>query len=94
MAMTLPSDASLDQGPALQSPPGVVPNSIDPENMQSTIIATLAVTLGAATFFTGVRMYTKAFILKSIALEDCSSPPSIGSNYRLISSQMRLAWHG
>ena len=75
--MALTTDASLDQSPALQPPPGVIPNSIDPENMQSTIIATLAVTLVAATFFTAVRMYTKAFILKSIALEECSSPLSL-----------------
>lgn len=59
-----------------QPPPGVVPNFNDPENTQSTIIATLAVTLGAATFFTAVRVYTKAFVLNSIALEDCSSPLS------------------
>ena len=75
--MTLPADASLDQVPALQPPLGVIPNSTDPGNIHSTIIATLAVTLGAATFFTAVRFYTKAFILKSIALEDCSSPLSL-----------------
>ena len=71
---TLPANASLDQLPALQPPLGVTPNFDDPENIQCAIIATLAVTLGAATFFTAVRIYTKAFILKSIALEDCSSP--------------------
>ena len=75
--MILPVDASLDQGPALQPPLGVIPNFIDPENIQSTIIATLAVTLGAAIFFTAVRIYTKAFILNSIALEDCNSPLSL-----------------
>ncbi|KAK0508429.1 hypothetical protein JMJ35_009513 [Cladonia borealis] len=63
-----------------QPPPGVIPNSIDPENIQSTIIATLAVTLGAATLFTAVRIYTKAFIINSIALEDCSSPLSLEIN--------------
>ncbi len=78
--MNLSADASMDQLPALQPPLGVIPNSTDPENMQSTIIATLAVTLGAATFFTAVRMYTKAFILNSIALEDCSSPLSLEVN--------------
>ena len=66
MAMALP-----------QPRPGITPNSIDYENIQSTIIATLAVTLGVATLFTAVRIYTKAFIINSIALEDCSSPLSL-----------------
>lgn len=87
-------DALLDQGPALQPPLGVIPNFIDPENTQSIIIATLAVTLGAATVFTVIRIYTKAFILNSIAPEDCSSPHSREVTTVLISSQMRLAWHG
>ena len=80
IVVTLPAHASLDQLPALQPPLGVTPNFNDPENIQSTIIATLAVTLGAATFFTAVRMYTKVFILKSFALEDCSSPLSFEVN--------------
>lgn len=87
-------DALLDESPALQPPLGVTPNFIDPEDMHNMIIATLAVTLGAATLFTVIRMYTKAFILKSIAPEDCSSPLSREVNIVLISSQMRLVWHG
>ena len=88
------ADTLLDQGPALQPPPGVIPNFIDPENTQSIIIATLAVTLGAATLFTVIRMYTKAFILNTIALEDCSSPLLREVTRVLTSSQMCVAWHG
>ena len=88
------ADALLDQGLALQPPLGVTPNFIDPENMQSIIIATLAVTLGAATLFTVIRMYTKAFILNTIALEDCSSPLLREVTKILTSSQTCVAWHG
>ena len=88
------ADALLDQDPALQPPLGVIPNFVDPENTRSMIIAILAVTLGAATVFTVIRICTKAFILNSIALEDCSSPLSREVTIVLISSQIRLAWHG
>ena len=94
LSMAVMPDALLDQDPALQPPLGVIPNFIDPENRQSIIIAVLAVTLGAATVFTVIRIYTKAFILNSIAPEDCSSPQSREVTAVLISSQMRLAWHG
>lgn len=88
------ADALPDQSPALQPPLGVIPNFSDPEDMQNIIIATLAATLGAATLFTVIRMYTKAFILNSVASEDCSSLLSREVTIVLISSQMRLAWHG
>ena len=80
------ADALPDQRPALQPPSGVVSNFVDPEDMQNMIIATLAATLGAATLFTCIRMYTKAFILNSVASEDCSSPLSLEVTTVLISS--------
>ena len=71
---------SLNQLPGLQPPPGVVPNFINPENYQSTIIATLTVCLTTATLLTLLRLYSKVFVIKCIVLEDCKYPydPSTG----------------
>ncbi|CAF9925595.1 MAG: hypothetical protein ALECFALPRED_003175 [Alectoria fallacina] len=71
--MDLPHGVPLDQLPGLTPPPGVTPNFVNPDNEQATIIATLAVCLPVATLFTALRMYSKIFIIKSIALEDYAS---------------------
>lgn len=69
--MDIPPGVPLDQLPGLAPPSGVTPNFIDPDNYQNTIIATLVVCLTMATLFTALRLYSKVFIIKSIALEDC-----------------------
>ena len=69
--MDISPGVPLNQIPGLQPPPGVVPNFINPESYQSTIIATLTVCLATATLFTILRLYSKVFVIKSIALEDC-----------------------
>ncbi|MCJ1455532.1 hypothetical protein MMC28_005887, partial [Mycoblastus sanguinarius] len=56
--------------PGLQPPPGVVSNFTNPGGYQPTIIGTLTACLTIATTFTAVRLYNKAFLVKSIALED------------------------
>ena len=66
----------MDQMPGLKPPPGVTPNFINPVNYQNTIVATLAVCLTVATLFTALRLYSKIFIIKSVALEDCKYPVS------------------
>ena len=75
--MDIPPGVPLDQQPGLKPPPGVVPNFINPDNYQNTIIATLAVCLTLATLFTALRLYSKYFIIKSIALEDCTHPKNL-----------------
>ncbi|CAD6574099.1 MAG: hypothetical protein ASARMPREDX12_006380 [Alectoria sarmentosa] len=71
--MDLPPGVPLDQLPGLNPPPGVTPNFVNPDNEQAKIVATLAVCLPVATLFTALRMYSKIFIIKSIALEDYAS---------------------
>ena len=78
--MGVSPEVPLNQLPGLQPPPGVVPNFINPEDYQSTIIATLTVCLTTATLFTILRLYTKLCVIKAIVLEDCKYPynPSTG----------------
>ena len=61
----------LLEGPAMSPPAGVVPNFDDPANLD--VYATLTVTLCVAfsTVAVVLRMYTKVFILRVLAWEDC-----------------------
>ncbi|MCJ1265579.1 hypothetical protein MMC22_005459 [Lobaria immixta] len=60
----------LSLTPALEPPPGHIPNFDNPENFHGAIIATIAVCLTLVTFMTGVRMYTKLIISKSHGWDD------------------------
>ena len=69
--MNLSSGMSQGRVPELKPPPEVIPNFTNPENYQITIVFTLTLCLSLATIVTALRLYTKVFIIKSIALEDC-----------------------
>ena len=71
MAMNLPPGVPVDRVPGLQSPPGVSPSFVNPENYQNKIIAACTVFLTIATIFTAAKLYTKAVIVKSVVWEDC-----------------------
>lgn len=62
---------TLLEGPAMSPPAGVVPNFDNPPNLD--IYVTLVITLGVAfsTVAVALRMYTKVFILRVLAWEDC-----------------------
>lgn len=62
---------TLLEGPAMNPPAGVVPNFDDPANLD--IYVTLAITLcvASSTLTVVLRMYTKVFILRVLAWEDC-----------------------
>ncbi|MCJ1458810.1 hypothetical protein MMC28_009184 [Mycoblastus sanguinarius] len=71
--MEVPPGVPLDQLPGLDPPPGVTPDFVNPDNYQSTIIATMTVCLTVATLITALRLYTRLFIIKSFHLEDYAS---------------------
>ena len=62
---------TLLEGPAMNPPAGVVPNFDNPSNLD--VYLTLCNTLGIAfaTVTVILRMYTKVFILRALAWEDC-----------------------
>ena len=90
MAMSLPSGVPLDRVPGLQPPPGVIPNFVNPENYQNKVIAECTIFLTIATIFTAAKLYTRAFIIKSIAWEDCKYRLSLPEKHLLIYLQMCL----
>ena len=92
--MSSPPGVPLDRVPGLQPPPGVTPNFVNPENYQNTLIAALTIFLTIATIFTAAKLYTRAFIVKSIAWEDCKYSLPLLEQHLLIHLQMFLLQHG
>ena len=61
----------LLSGPAGTPPVGVIPNFNDPANLDTYVILTITVCMTLATVVVLLRMYTKIFITRSLANEDC-----------------------
>ena len=61
----------LLDGPAGTPPGGVIPNFDDPPNLDTYLILTISACMTFATVAVLLRMYTKIFILRSLANEDC-----------------------
>ena len=57
--------------PALQPPPGVLPNFNDPYNTDSTINGTLGICIAISSIFVLLRLYTKLYIIRKYGWEDC-----------------------
>lgn len=58
-------------GPAMAPPPGVTPNFIDPPNLRHIVVLVLTLCMSFSTVAILMRMYTKLFILRKTAFEDC-----------------------
>ena len=65
----------LLERPAMSPPAGIVPNFHDPPNLDSLVALTLTLCIGIGTLAVALRMYTKVFILRVLAWEDCGSIP-------------------
>lgn len=64
---------SLSRFPALQTPPGVVPNFVNPENQKRPLLVTASLELGLAIVFVLNRAYTKTFLIRKYTWDDCQS---------------------
>lgn len=71
-APTLEQLQALLNGPAGTPPAGVVPNFDNPPNLNAFLIVTLTLALTFGTLAILMRMYTKLFIVRSTAYEDCT----------------------
>lgn len=75
--MATPTTAPIQtllNGPAGTPPAGVVPNFQDPPNLNAFLILTLTLVLTFGSLAVLMRMYTKLFIIRSVAYEDCTVP--------------------
>ena len=61
----------LLDGPAMAPPRGLTSNFIDPQNRQHDIIVALTLCMTLAAIAILMRMYTKLFIIRKMASEDC-----------------------
>lgn len=61
----------LLNGPAGTPPVGVIPDFENPPNLDTYVILTISVCMTFATVAVLLRMYTKTFITRSLAYEDC-----------------------
>ena len=59
------------EGPALSPPAGVIPNFHDPPNLDAFVGLAISLCIGFGTLAVVLRMYTKVFILRVLAREDC-----------------------
>lgn len=60
-------------GPSLVPPAGLMPNFVNPSNLNTLSIVTLTVFLSLALIAFSMRIYTKLLILHNFAKEDCES---------------------
>lgn len=83
MMMTIPEDfkAKLLNGPALAPPPGVTAQLVDPPNLHHLTIAIFALCICLATVALLLRVGTKLFIIRQLAVEDCMFSSQAGSKY-------------
>ena len=61
-------------GPAIRPPAGVIPNFHDPPNLDVFVTLTIILCVIFGTLAVLLRMYTKVYILRALAWEDCRSP--------------------
>jgi hypothetical protein len=60
-------------GPAMVPPPGTTPNFVNPANLNHVVVLTLILCMVFSTLAVAMRMYTKLFIIRKTAFEDCMS---------------------
>lgn len=69
--MTNMTNIDLDKLPALTPPPGVTPNFVNPYSQGRAIFITTGICVGFVTPAVTIRVFTKAYVIKRVNLEDC-----------------------
>ena len=81
IASTPESVQMLLNGPAGTPPAGVTPNFDNPPNLNTYVVFTLVLCVSFATVALLIRFYTKLFLIRSIAYEDCKTCSSSYPNF-------------
>lgn len=71
MEMSAKKLQAILDGPAMAPPPGVIPNFIDPPNLQHRVIITLTLCITLSTLTVMLRICTKIFIVRKTTIDDC-----------------------
>lgn len=59
--------------PAGEAPPGYTAGLSETPTQQPGLVAAAAVCLALTTVFIGIRIFTKAYVIGSVKVEDCMS---------------------
>jgi hypothetical protein len=62
-------------GPAMDPPPGMNSNFVNPSDLKTETLILVTFCLAASTFVVAMRMWTKTRLINKVVLEDCSSTP-------------------
>lgn len=84
--MTYPANLDL----ALQPPPGVVPNLVNPENQNRPLLIVASFELGIVIVFILNRLYFKSFSLRKYSWDDCQSNLTLCSNLWLTQTKVTV----
>jgi hypothetical protein len=60
-----------------QLPPGIKPNYVDPPDHKKQTIILQSIVLTLVTAFTGIRIYTRAFITRKLGADDCKKSATL-----------------
>lgn len=69
--MSIPAGVPLSEIPALQPPPGITPNFINPPTIAPALIAVNGVFLALMLLAVSIRIYSKGLLLRSLGWDDC-----------------------
>lgn len=76
---TLTAEQQLQQlqkllnGPGMAPPPGIKPNFVNPPNLEKEFYIDLILCLTISVLVVGMRMWTKARLVRKVVIEDCKS---------------------
>lgn len=78
---------------AIEPPPGVVPNLVDPSSIEYYSVLCASICLPLVTIFVALRIFTKVFVLHKVCAEDrtCQSKLQIAES-RLIRGNRCLSF--
>lgn len=68
-----PEGADLSKIPALDPPPGIMPNFLDPVSRANITVIPCAGIVAVMILFVFLRMYTKIYITHSTGWDDCKT---------------------
>ena len=71
MASPFPPGVNPATVPAAPPPPGIVPNLVDPEDLEAVTIAISVLMIVLTLTAVALRFYSTALVTRSTGLEDC-----------------------
>ena len=69
--MSIPPGVPLSEIPALQPPPGVTPNFVNPPTIAPALVTVNAVFLALMIVAVSIRIFSKGVLLRSLGWDDC-----------------------